>query len=82
MFIYIQICNCILNFRKDDLCCVNLIFGKVFCDINFGMLLFERHFYFNTYNIYICIYNIYLNCNYIVSFSGFDIGGCLLDCSL
>jgi hypothetical protein len=34
-----------------------------------GLICLEGIFYSNTY----------WNCKYIVSFSGFDIGGCLLD---
>ena len=36
IYIYIQIYNFILNFGIDDLCCVNLVVGKVFWNINFG----------------------------------------------
>jgi hypothetical protein len=36
LFLYIQIFNLILNFRIDDLCCVNLVVGKGFWDINCG----------------------------------------------
>jgi hypothetical protein len=75
MFLYIQICKSIFIFRIVALCCVSLEPGKVFWDINFDK--FWAYFVWKAF-----FYNKYWNCNYIVSISGFNIGGYLLDCSL
>ena len=72
LFLNIQIFHLILNFRIDDLCCVTLVAGKVFWVINFGK-------FWDSIIWKVFLFNIYWNCNYIVSFSGVDIGGCLLD---
>jgi hypothetical protein len=49
--------------------------GEVFWDINFG----KCWDYIVWKEFFIKIYSVYWNCKYLVSFSGFDIGGCLLD---
>jgi len=73
MFLYIQTFNFILNFRINALCCVGLEAGEVFGVLilaNFEIILFGRNFFLLKYVFEVQLYS---------SFSGFDIGGCLLD---
>ena len=49
LFLNMEMCNFILNFRIDDLCCVSLEAGEVFgilILVNFGIILIGKIFFF------------------------------------